>query len=182
MKEKTPEKGLMDTIQQQEIERINNIMAQLDRAGKEAQQKHAQVRKGQFVGTFGAEKDIFDADEAVPLRKEFKERADFAKEKQESNFPVKKKAKLFDYDDNYDKAMSLRKQMQQKENKDRQQIEEERLKQQMEQEQRIKNRAQSGLLTNENGTLAEEPVNNEIIARRRKSANMRSDLDNEEGI
>lgn len=110
-KEKTPEKGLMDTIQQQEIERINNIMAQLDKAGRESQKKsQEQVRRGQFVGTFGAEKDIFD-EENVPLRKEFKERSDFAKEKTDSPFQVKKKAKLFDYDEQLDAGMSLRKQM-----------------------------------------------------------------------
>ena len=101
----------MDTIQQQEIERINNIMAQLDKAGRESQKKtQEQVRRGQFVGTFGAEKDIFD-EENVPLRKEFKERSDFAKEKADSPFQVKKKAKLFDYDEQLDAGMSLRKQM-----------------------------------------------------------------------
>lgn len=178
----------MDTIQQQEIERINNIMAQLDRAGKESQQKSSEIRRGQFVGTFGAEKDIFEAESVVPLRKEFKERADFQKEKHGENsaFPAKKKAKLFDYDESLDQGMSLRKQMEQKESKDREKLEEEAQKQQLAQEQRIKNRVESvggggGEVKTENGMYTDEH-SGVVIARRRKSTNMRSELDNDKGL
>lgn len=54
------------------------------------------------------------------------------------------------------------------------------MKQQLEQQARIANRAQSGVKTENGFTESSEPAK-EIIARRRKSANMRSELDNEEG-
>ena len=105
---KTPvkEDGLMDKIQkgieQKEIERINAIMAQLEQQGKDNAAKINAPRSNHgFVRTM-EEKDIFaDTDETPQLRKDFKSRADIAKETKGSSplDPMKKKPKLFDYDD-----------------------------------------------------------------------------------
>ena len=104
---KTPvkEDGLMDKIQkgieQKEIERINAIMAQLEQQGKDNAAKLNAPRSNHgFVRTM-EEKDIFaDTDETPQLRKDFKSRADIAKEAKGSPLdPLKKKPKLFDYDD-----------------------------------------------------------------------------------
>ena len=54
------------------------------------------------------------------------------------------------------------------------------MKQQLEKQARIANRAQSGVKS-ENGFSENSEPAKEIIARRRKSTNMRSELDNEEG-
>ena len=100
------EDGLMDKIQkgieQKEIERINAIMAQLEQQGKDNAAKINAPRSNHgFVRTM-EEKDIFaDTDETPQLRKDFKSRADIAKETKGSSplDPMKKKPKLFDYDD-----------------------------------------------------------------------------------
>ena len=88
-------------IEQKEIERINAIMAQLEQQGKDNAAKLNAPRSNHgFVRTM-EEKDIFaDTDETPQLRKDFKSRADIAKEAKGSPLdPLKKKPKLFDYDD-----------------------------------------------------------------------------------
>lgn len=167
-------------IEQKEIERINAIMAQLEQQGKDNAAKINGPRSNHgFVRTM-EEKDIFaDTDETPQLRKDFKSRADIAKETKGSSplDPMKKKPKLFDYDDaGLDKGMSLRKQIEMNESKDKLTIEEENRLKEAERQARIANRASQDL---NQGGLSEEQIQNEtdpggIISRSRRAANIRS--------
>lgn len=171
-------------IEQKEIERINAIMAQLEQQGKDNAAKITGGPRSNhgFVRTL-EEKDIFaDTEEAPQLRKDFKSRAEIAKEKQTSPSsqnldPLKKKPKLFDYEEaGLDKGMSLRKQIEQNENKDKLTIEEENRLREAERQARIANRASQDLAS-QNGIAQMDELQNDpggIISRSRRAANIRA--------